>query len=323
LGRRPLVWYLFSMRAMILAAGLGTRLRPLTEQIPKPLMPVVGTPNIVRTIEHLRGFGVRELVINLHHLPDRIRDSLGDGSGLGVRIEYSFEPQILGTGGGLSQALPLLGDETFLVVNGDALFAPDLAAAIAAHRRRGALATLVVRADPQAEEFGAVWLDADDRLRRLVWAGDPGAGNRALMFTGVHVIEPAIVNHLPTEGCIVRETYVPLLLAGAPLFGVEDSGYFCDLGTPRRYLDANVDLVTGCARLPGFDPPPDGVLVGDGAEIGERCQLRPGTVVGQGARLLPGISIGPAVVLPGAEVRRDTRDEIVLADGSVIRPESP
>ncbi|MBW2277833.1 MAG: NDP-sugar synthase, partial [Deltaproteobacteria bacterium] len=250
------------MRAMILAAGFGTRLRPLTEKVPKPLVPVVGKPNIVRTIEHLRGFGVTEIVINLHHLPQAIREALGDGAAWGVSIAYSAEPRILGTGGGIKQALPLLGDETFLVVNGDALFAPDIDAALRAHRRHGALATLVLREDPEADNFGAVGLDDSDRVRRLVWAGDPESGPRSLMFTGVHLLEPAIASRLPDDGCIVRQTYAPLVEDGAPVFGTTDDGYFCDLGTPQRYLEANLTLVTGREHLPRLEPPQDGIYLG-------------------------------------------------------------
>jgi len=306
------------MRAMILAAGLGTRLRPLTERVPKPLVPVVGTPNIVRTIAHLRSFGITEIVVNLHHLPDAIRGALGDGSALGVSIAYSSEPQILGTGGGIRQALPLLGDETFVVLNGDALFAPDFDAALRAHRRRGALATLILREDPQAEEFGAVGLDGEDRIRRLVWAGDPAAGDRRAMFTGVHMLEPGIASRLPDEGCIVRQTYAPLVEAGAPLYGTLDRGYFCDLGTPRRYLEANLDLVTGRERLPGLEPPPDGVFLGSGVEIGADCRIEPGAVIGDRARLAGGIRIRRTVVLEGAEVTTDTESAIVAPGGLSI-----
>lgn len=301
------------MRAMILAAGLGTRLRPLTDQIPKPLAPVVDKPNIVRTIEHLASCGITEIAINLHHLPEAIRAALGDGSHLGVSIAYSHEPKILGTGGGIKQALPLLGDGTFVVVNGDALFAPDLDAALAAHRRRGALATLVLRRDPQAEEFGAVGLDDGDRIRRLVWAGDPTTGHRQFMFTGVHVLEPEIAPRLPDDGCIVRQTYAPLVEhERAPIYGVVDESYFCDLGTPQRYLEANLALVTGRERLTGLVPPAEGVYLGTDVDLGEGCRVGPAAVIGDRAQLAPGISVERAVVLAGARVDRDVRDEIVL-----------
>jgi mannose-1-phosphate guanylyltransferase len=306
------------MRAMILAAGLGTRLRPLTDIIPKPLMPVVGVPNIVRLIDHLARFGVRELVVNLHHLADAIPALLGDGSSLGVRIAYSREPEILGTGGGIRKALELLGDETFLVVNGDAVFAPDLARAVALHRSSGALATLVVRETPEADAYGAIGVDREGRVRGILSGGE---GLARTMFTGVHVLEPAIGKRLPENGCIVRATYMPLLAAGAPLFAAVDAGYFCDLGTPRRFLETNLDLVHGRARLPGLEPPPDGVHVGRDVAIGAGVVLGSGAIVCDGARLAPGVRVEESVVMEGAAVDADASGCVVMPGGSVVRPE--
>jgi NDP-sugar pyrophosphorylase family protein len=307
------------MRAMILAAGLGTRLRPVTDTIPKPLLPVVGVPGIVRAILHLKRCGIRELVVNLHHLPGAIPAVLGDGAGLDVHIEYLREsPGILGTGGGVRNALPLLGDGTFVVINGDALFAPDLEAIVSAHRRSGALATLVVRPDPDAEELGAVGLDGDGRVRRLVHTGAPQPRERTFMFTGVHVIEPDIVEHLPAAGCIVRQTYIPLLEQGAALHGHVEFGYFCDLGTPARYVGANADLVQGAVHLPGIEPCTGGAWIAPDAEVEPGCEIGGGAVIGHRAWIAPGVRVHRAVVLDGALVDRDVSDAIVRPDGSVV-----
>jgi len=307
------------MRAMILAAGFGTRLRPITDSIPKPLVPVAGVPNIVRVIEHLKGFGITELVVNLHHLADAIPAELGDGASLGVSIVYSREDgKILGTGGGIGKALPLLGDETFAVVNGDVLFAPDLDRALALHRERGALATMVVRPDPEAEKLGPVGLDADGRVRRLVWGGAKAAGQRTFMFTGVHLVEPSIGDRLPADGCIVRETYIPMVDEGAPLFGVEDGGYFCDMGTPKRLVDAVADVVTGVAGVPWYVPSPAGVHVAEDAVVEEGCVIGPGTSVCSGARVTGGACLERVLVMPGANVDFDASDAIICADGTVL-----
>lgn len=303
---------------MILAAGFGTRLRPITETLPKPLVPVVGEPNIVRTIRNLKRFGIREIVINCHHLPDVLKAALKDGSELGVSIEYSFEPKILGTGGGIKKALGLLGDSTFVVVNGDSLFAPDIDAAVAAHRRNSALATLVLREDPAAGEYGPIGLDLSGRVRGMLGVGKSKAALEIRMFTGVHVLEPEIGQALPDSGCIVRETYVPLLRKGAALFGVTDNGCFFDLGTPRRYLDANIALVTGAGSIPGFKAPEDGVFVGRDVEVGRNAKLGSGAVICDRARIADGVSIHSAVVMPGAAVNRDLRDAIATAAGETI-----
>jgi mannose-1-phosphate guanylyltransferase len=305
------------MRAMILAAGFGTRLRPLTELVPKPALPVVDVPNIVRTIDHLKRFGVSEIVVNLHHRPQALRALLGDGAALGVGIAYSEEaPEILGTGGGIRRALPLLGGGTFCVINGDALFAPDLAGALEAHRRSRALATMVVRRDPDAAAFGAVEVDGGGCVRRLVGAGDPRGDLTPYMFTGVHVLEPEIGALLPESGCIVRETYVPLVRAGGALGAFEEESAFCDLGTPRRYLDANADLVAGRTRLPGFEPPEERSYVGPGAHMGRGCSLGPGTVVERGARVADGVALVRCLVQSGATADRSARDTIFCADGT-------
>jgi NDP-sugar pyrophosphorylase family protein len=305
---------------MILAAGLGTRLRPLTEHTPKPALPVVDVPNIVRTIGHLARTGITEIVINLHHRAEVLRALLGDGSALGVSIAYSEErPEILGTGGGVRRARELLGDRTFCVVNGDALFAPDLEAALAAHGSSGAIATMIVRADPDAERLGAVGIDGGNRVRRLVDVGELRGDLALHMFTGVHVLEPEIFALLPESGCIVRATYQPLVRAGGPLGAYVERGTFCDLGTPRSYLEANVALASGRARIAGYEPPPAGVHVGEGAVLAAGCELREGTVVERGARVGEGVVLERCLVRAGASADRSAADTIFCADGACIR----
>jgi mannose-1-phosphate guanylyltransferase len=308
------------MRAMILAAGLGTRLRPLTEQTPKPALPVVDVPNIVRTIAHLARFGITEIVVNLHHRPEVLRALLGDGAALGVSIAYSEElPEILGTGGGIRRARDLLGDRTFCVINGDALFAPDLAAAVAAHLSSGAIATMIVRRDPDAERLGAVGIDGDGRVRRLIDAGAERGGLEVHMFTGVHVLEPEIFPLLPDSGCIVRGTYMPLVRREGPIGAYVEDGYFCDLGTPRTYLDANVGLASGRVRLAGYDPRPAGVHVGAGAILSPSCALRGGTVVEKGARVGDGVVLDRCLVRAGALAKETAADAIFCTDGRILR----
>lgn len=304
---------------MILAAGLGTRLEPVTTELPKPLVPVVGVPNIVRIVHRLREAGIRQMVLNSHWLPEVLTAHLGDGRRFGVSLQYSYEESLLGTGGGIKKALPLLGNETFLVVNGDALFAPDYAAVIDYHRSHSGPATLVVREDPQSECYGQVGLDADNRIRRLVWSGNDALVARRTMFTGLHVLEPDIAERLPENGCIVRETYIPMLEEGIPLYGYPVKGYFCDLGTPERYLQANIDLVTGHHSLPDLVPPKDGIHVGANVRLGDACRLLPGTVIGDDVRVTGGARIANSVVIDGATVDRDLNRAIVTPGGKVVQ----
>src|SRR5207247_3525289 len=153
---------------MVLAAGRGTRLRPLTDTTPKPLLPVAGRPFLEHILEFLRAGGIREVVLNLHHLGRRIEEHLGDGARFGLRLRYSWENPILDTGGGIKRAEPLLAGEPFVVVNGDSLLELHLEDVVAFHQARGALATMVVRPDPEAACYGLIELETDDRVRRVV-----------------------------------------------------------------------------------------------------------------------------------------------------------
>ncbi len=311
------------MRAMILAAGLGTRLRPITEELPKPLVPVVGVPNIVRLIAHLKRSGITEIVINAHHLPEILEETLGDGSHLDVEIVYSREAEILGTGGGIKRALPLLGGETFIVINGDALFTPDIGHAVRIHKKQEALATLLVREDPESDKYGAVGLDNNSQIRKLVWSGNEHEVKKNYMFTGGHILEPEIGDYLPDEGCIVRKTYIPMLEEGTPLWGLPTDGYFCDLGTLERFLQANIALVTGQTAIAGYRSSQSGTYVGKHVSLGQNCRLGPGTIICDHAVIAPNTSLERTVVFEGATVSKNVKDAIVTPKETVLKGALP
>jgi NDP-sugar pyrophosphorylase family protein len=219
---------------MILAAGFGTRLRPMTENIPKPLIPVAGHPMIAYAIALLRSAGIVDIIINVHHLGEQIVEALGDGSAYGVSLTYSREDVILDTGGGIKKAESFLAGSSFVVVNADTVINLDLQEVIAWHRRCRALATMVLRRDPDAERYGTIEIDAESRIRRFL--GRPaqvGEQLSAFMFAGVHVFEPALFRYLG-EGAfsITRSTYVAMLAAEAPLYGFPFEGYWRVLDTP-------------------------------------------------------------------------------------------
>ena len=239
------------MRAMILAAGFGTRLRPLTDTLPKPLLPIAGRPLIVWNLLLLRRHGITDVIINLHHLGHLIEQALGDGSQFGMRLAYSREPVILGTGGGLKQAEPFFGGEAFLVVNGDTLFELDVAGMVSAHRQHRALATMAVRADPDPERWGAVELDKTRRVVRIAGRGRPPEGPaEKRMFAGVHIVHPRLLASVPAgrESSII-EAYVGAIQAGEPVAAFELPGYWSDVGTPERYAQAQRDAEAGLIRL--------------------------------------------------------------------------
>ena len=312
-------------RAIILAAGFGTRLGGLSDERPKPLLPVADVALIRYAIALLVGHGVRDIVINLHHRGELIVDELGDGASLGARIVYSREDGgILGTGGGIRRALPLLGDETFLVVNGKILIDLDLDALLAQHRSSGAAATLVVRPDPEARRWGAIDAPADGgAIRGLLGDGD-------FMFTGIHAIEPALVARLPDDGaerCIVRQGYVPWLRDGVPLGAFVQHGYFMEHSTPERYLAGNVNVLRGVATvrhppapLVGVDPTAvvdptarivEPVRVGPRARIGANAVVGPDAVIGTDAEVAAGITVERSIVWPRARVETSAASEII------------
>jgi NDP-sugar pyrophosphorylase family protein len=230
-------------RAMVLAAGKGTRLAPLTNTLPKPLMSVGGRPLLEHILEFLRAGGIEDVVINLHHLGQRIEETIGDGSRLGVRVRYSWEREILDTGGGIKQAEKLLGDEPFVVCNGDSLLELPLADVVASHRASGAIATLAVRPTPDAARYGLVEIDAQDRVRRIAGRPDLSIDEplRGFMFPGLHVMEPEIFQWMDagTAFGVARETYPRLLAAGRHINGFVTEARWINIDTPDALAAAD------------------------------------------------------------------------------------
>lgn len=239
------------MKAMILAAGLGTRLRPLTNTIPKPLLPVGGTPLIVWNVLLLKRHGFREIVVNLHHLGPMIEQVLGDGSKFGVRMMYSHEPVILGTGGGIKQAEPHFSGEPVLILNGDTLVEVDLGAVRDFHQTHQAVATLVLREDADAARWGLVEVGADDRILRITGKGLPSPSPAVpRMFAGVHILHPRLLQKVPKGGASsIIDLYIAAIERGERILGYDLHGYWSDIGTAERYAQAEKDVRAGLIRL--------------------------------------------------------------------------
>ncbi|TSA00165.1 MAG: nucleotidyltransferase family protein [Nitrospiraceae bacterium] len=242
------------MKAMVLAAGLGVRLRPLTDRTPKPLLPIAGRPLLVWNLLLLKRHGITDVLINLHHLGDQIVQAIGDGTRFGLRVAYSHEPALQGTGGGIKQAAPFLKDGPFLVMNGDTLSACDLAGLIAAHRAGKAFATLALREDPEATRWGPVTVDAGSRILQI--NGAPPLAPHAeplpapCMFAGIHVMEPAVLDAIPPGPGSIIDVYHALLGKGLVLQGYRMDGYWSDIGTRERYEQAERDAAEGRLTIP-------------------------------------------------------------------------
>ncbi|MBN8613898.1 MAG: NDP-sugar synthase [Deltaproteobacteria bacterium] len=310
------------MRAMVFGAGLGTRLRPLTELLPKPVVPFFGRPLAGWTVEHLTRAGATSVVINTHHLAERVEAALRDHADAtnGPPLVFSREPQLLGTGGGLRRAWEidesLRGamdeDEVLVAVNGDILFAPDVRAIVSEHRARGADATLVLRRIEDPFALGAIEITPHDgRVVAMLAKERTHLEGVAAMFTGMHVLSRRALTRLPASGCVIREGYRRWLAEGLTICGSITDAPWLDLGTPRVYRDAHLDVLAGRRGLSGVAP---GVRwLGDGARIEDGARILD-SVIGVGARV-GAVEVTRSVVWPGAVVDADVRDAIALPDG--------
>ncbi len=307
---------------MILCAGLGTRLRPLTDERPKPLVPLDHAPLAAFALDLLADLGVTHLVANAHHLAAQVDPGLRPHADRrGVSLTTLVEPALLGTGGGIRNAIPHLGDGDFVVFNGDVLARPDLAAALSHHRRLGARMTMVLRHHPDADRLGAIEVDADGRVRRALDEGPvPEAPVRRCVFTGVYVLSTSIAPLLPEEGCVVRRTLRALLAAGEPVGGVVDEGPWFDLGTVGRYAEAQFALLRGALPWPGRAPTPGAVSVAPDAVIDPGVTVGPEVIVGAGARVRGRGVISRAIVWDGADVELPCEGEVVGRRSRVAIP---
>ena len=243
------------MKAMVLAAGLGIRLRPLTESIPKPLLPLGPYPLLVWNLLLLRRHGVEHVMINLHYLGEQIRQTLGDGSQWHMHLSYSYEPVLLGTGGGIKRVEEFFEDSPFLVLNGDTIADLDVSQLVAYHRKKAALATMALRDDPDVEHWGVVETDEDDRVLRIHGKGRTAKEDDVTpcrrMFAGVHVLDPLMLRHVPQGGVSsIIDAYVWWLERGSMVAGYVFSGYWSDVGTPERYAQIQRDVEAGIVNVP-------------------------------------------------------------------------
>ncbi len=296
------------MRGMILAAGLGTRLRPLSYELPKPVVPVLGRPLCTYNMEFLHRAGIREFILNLHTRPKLIQQRVNGWAGRRLRVEYTVEPVILGTGGGIRNAKEFLSGGTFVAVNGDTILGFALAAALAFHREKRALATLVLFPDP-AKRYTPVWIAGDGLITGF--GTDAGDGERSGFYTGCQIVEPALLSRIPPAGpsCIIRETYRPLLGTQAPVYGFLTTGTFREFGSPADYLAGTLALLAERARAGTLPPvetpdvaltPP--VFVSPKARISAGASIGPDAVIEEGASVPAGAAVSRSILWPGASL---------------------
>lgn len=300
------------MKAMILAAGGATKLYPLTYTLPKPLVPVLNRPVIEYIIDLLSRHGIRDLIINLHYLHRSIEEALGDGSRFGVRIFYSFEPELRGTAGGVRQVADHF-DSTFVVIGADDLTDLNLTEMLEFHRQRKALATLAAVPVQTPTEEGVLELDEEQRVTWFLEKPGPERGTAGNWTnTGVYVFEPEVLKLIPPKGSydFGRQLFPELVRLRQKFYGYTAEGSFWrDIGSHLSYRQAHWELLEGRSQLnvPGQEVRPQ-IWIEEGAVVSPQAFLKPPVLVGKGARIEADAEIsGPVVLGPGVVVRSHAR----------------
>jgi mannose-1-phosphate guanylyltransferase len=292
------------MKAMVLAAGLGTRLRPLTNDIPKPLVPVLDRPVMAHILDLLARHGVTEVIANTHWYADKIVDCFGD------RIAYRHEPELLGTAGGVRNCADFFGDETFLVISGDALTGLDVGAFLRRHREAGGIATLAVKHVEDTRPYGVVLHDADGRVVGFQEKPRPQDALSRLANCGIYLFEPEIFDYFPDRRRVdwALDVFPALLRQGALCYVHTTTSYWNDIGSLGALRAATFDALEGRLRLTsaasGLRAGEDGMpnWIGQDVELGKDVRLTGRIVLGDGARIGDGAALHDTIVLPGATV---------------------
>ncbi|NPV58125.1 MAG: NDP-sugar synthase [Actinobacteria bacterium] len=293
------------MKAMILAAGLGTRLRPLTEEISKPMVPIVNRPVMEHIVELLARHGFDELYVNLHYHPDVITGHFGDGSRWGLSITYSYEEKLLGTAGGVKNLERELGGERFLVISGDALTDLDLTSLMAFHAGHCAIATIVVTPVSDPSKYGVVIMEEDSRIVAFQEKPSREEARSHLANSGIYVFEPEVLEMIPRGFYDFGSQLFPRFLEeGVPFYGYRHDDYWNDVGSLEEYKAGNFDALTGKVkiRIPG-------VRIGDDVWIGDETVIEEDVVM-----------VGPICIGTHCLVKRGAKlfGPLVVGDRTVI-----
>jgi NDP-sugar pyrophosphorylase family protein len=329
---------------MILAAGLGSRLRPLTSRLPKPLVPIMNRPLLWHLIRCVRAAGIREIALNLHYRGEEIRHWLGDGGRLGVNVTYSEETELLGSAGAVRRLRDFFGNESALVIHGDILFGVDLAAVIQYHLSRSAQVTLVLHPAYQRYNYGTILVNARGEIARFVNQPAPGVAGPLIetVFTGVQIIAPEVINAIP-EGrvaSLTTDVYSSLLTHSSRFYGYLMHGYWSDIGTPRRYWDTNMDAVGGRFLLAGDGPrgelsrrTPSGgsgpasaavcppVALCADIDVPDSASIGPEVIAAEGCELAEDVRVVQSVLWPRVRVGRGVTIERSIVMNDVTIPD--
>lgn len=295
------------MKAMILAAGLGTRLRPLTEEISKPMVPIVNKPVMEHIVELLAKYGIGEIVVNLHYHPQAIQNHFGDGSRWGVSLTYSLEEELLGTAGGVRKVKDFFGDETFLIVSGDTLTDIDLDSLFKFHQTKGAVATIAVKEVEDPSRYGVVITSEKGKVINFQEKPAREEARSKLANNGIYVLEPEVLDLIP-EGVFYdfgRQLFPLMVERKQKVYGFEHDDYWDDVGTLEDYQKSNFDALEGKVKvnIPGNKVNDERIWIGNRCHIEEEVILASPVCIGNGciikkhAKLLGPVIIGDNTVV--------------------------
>lgn len=317
------------MKAVVMAGGEGSRLRPLTSSRPKPLAPVANKPVMHHIVDLLRRHGITDVIATLHYLADEIETYFGDGSEMGVSMAYVVEDTPLGTAGAIKLAQPLLGNERFAIVSGDALTDVDLTELIAFHIRKGAAATIALQRVPNPLEFGVVVTDEHGRITRFLEKPSWGEVFSDTINTGIYILEPEIFDYMETgkNYDFSRDLFPFMLRDGKPLFGHVTSAYWSDIGNLQQYLQANYDALSGAVRveIPGTEIRP-GVWAGEDSRISPEAHVHGPVAIGRNVTIEAGAVVeeltaigASSIVSENARLHRTiTWEDVYIGEGASL-----
>ncbi|MEJ7817617.1 MAG: NDP-sugar synthase [Thermoleophilaceae bacterium] len=301
------------MKAMVLAAGLGTRLKPITFELPKPMVPVLDRPVMAHIVGLLRSQGFDELIANLHYYPDTIRGYFGD------RLTYRHEDELLGTAGGVRNVADFFGDEEVVVISGDALTDMDVSGLVDRHRSAGGIATLTVKKVPDTREYGVVIHDSDGRVEGFQEKPEPSEAKSELANCGIYCFSPEIFDYFPEQDSVdwAGDVFPALLENDVPFHVHEIEDYWNDVGSLGELREGTWDVLAGRMKVDVDEgrSAPDSVeviggpvWVGEGVEFGSDVRLMGPVVIGDGCKVGDGASLRDSIVFPGTEI----------ADGEIL-----
>ncbi len=287
------------MKAVVMAGGAGSRLRPLTVNRPKPMVPIINQPVIAHILDLLKRHDITDVVITLQFMAEAIQDYFGDGASMGMHIEYSIEEVPLGTAGSVKQAQDML-DDTFIVISGDALTDIDLTAVVDYHKSNNAMATLTLYRVPNPLEYGVVIVDEQGRIQQFLEKPSWGEVISDTVNTGIYVLEPDVLDYFEpeTKFDFSQDLFPQLLEKNDPMYGYVADGYWCDVGNLSEYMRANADALWQRVQMdPLGEQIGDELWVGEGVEIAPDAQLFGPVYLGNGVKLKQGVIVhGPTVV---------------------------